>query len=82
VFIPFHYGGNDSHTSANELTLTSWDPVSKQPAFKSGAVRLTLLRAATGPAPAPTTDGSAPVDAAVVPTIGGPAAEAVSTAGA
>lgn len=82
VFIPFHYGGNDSHTSANELTLTSWDPVSKQPAFKSGAVRLTLLRAATGPAPAPTTAGSAPVDAAVVPTTGGPAAEAVSTAGA
>ena len=35
VFLPFHYGG--SGTAANELTLTSWDPVSKQPQFKSGA---------------------------------------------
>lgn len=41
VFVPFHYGGNDSHTSGNELTITAWDPVSKQPASKSGAVRLT-----------------------------------------
>jgi len=38
VFLPFHYGG--SGTAANELTLTSWDPVSKQPQFKSGAARV------------------------------------------
>jgi anaerobic selenocysteine-containing dehydrogenase len=46
VFIPFHYGywdadGNGGHErAANELTLTSWDPVSKQPLFKVAAVRL------------------------------------------
>jgi ferredoxin-nitrate reductase len=38
VFIPFHYG--DPETAANDLTLTSWDPVSKQPYFKSGAARV------------------------------------------
>jgi anaerobic selenocysteine-containing dehydrogenase len=38
VFLPFHYGGTD--TAANELTPTSWDPVSKQPQFKAGAVRV------------------------------------------
>jgi hypothetical protein len=29
--------------AANELTLTGWDPVSKQPMFKVAAVRLTKL---------------------------------------
>lgn len=48
VFIPFHYGrarfghGEDAAavepTAANELTLTDWDPVSKQPQFKFAAV--------------------------------------------
>jgi ferredoxin-nitrate reductase len=38
VFLPFHYGGEG--TAANELTPTSWDPVSKQPHFKSGAARV------------------------------------------
>lgn len=38
VFLPFHYG--DPETAANDLTPTSWDPVSKQPHFKSGAVRV------------------------------------------
>jgi ferredoxin-nitrate reductase len=38
VFIPFHYG--DPETAANDLTPTSWDPVSKQPYFKSGAARI------------------------------------------
>jgi ferredoxin-nitrate reductase len=32
VFVPFHYGG------ANELTRTAWDPASKQPLYKVGAV--------------------------------------------
>jgi len=38
AFLPFHYG--DPETAANDLTPTSWDPVSKQPHFKSGAVRV------------------------------------------
>lgn len=40
VFIPFHYG--DPETAANDLTPTSWDPVSKQPYFKSGAARVVV----------------------------------------
>ncbi len=52
VFIPFHYGywddpesdryGPDGHAhAANELTLTAWDVVSKQPSFKYAAVKVT-----------------------------------------
>ncbi|KAI9370266.1 hypothetical protein BJX61DRAFT_549084 [Aspergillus egyptiacus] len=44
VFIPFHFGYWDSKDgrarAANELTTEQWDPVSKQPQFKSGAVRI------------------------------------------
>jgi anaerobic selenocysteine-containing dehydrogenase len=45
VFIPFHYGYWDRpdaqpHRAANEMTLTAWDPVSKQPIFKVAAVRV------------------------------------------
>ncbi|MCC3160112.1 nitrate reductase [Hymenobacter sp. 15J16-1T3B] len=44
VFMPFHYGywDHDEHDkrAANELTLTEWDPVSKQPHFKYAAVRI------------------------------------------
>jgi anaerobic selenocysteine-containing dehydrogenase len=50
VFVPFHYGywdssgsrpdGHGNGTAANELTITDWDPVSKQPLFKVSAVRL------------------------------------------
>jgi anaerobic selenocysteine-containing dehydrogenase len=47
LFVPFHYGywDDDAETddrgrAANELTLTGWDPVSKQPHFKFAAVRL------------------------------------------
>jgi ferredoxin-nitrate reductase len=43
VFIPFHYGYWDDASrprAANELTLTEWDPVSKQPHFKYAAVRI------------------------------------------
>ena len=50
VFLPFHYGDADRYTTgrgrsraANELTLTAWDPVSKQPQFKGGAVRVSRL---------------------------------------
>src|SRR5689334_24605852 len=41
------------HRTANELTMTVWDPVSKQPSFKTAACRITRLRAGAGPAPAP-----------------------------
>jgi anaerobic selenocysteine-containing dehydrogenase len=45
VFVPFHYGywdaaDGDHSRAANELTITSWDPVSKQPMFKLAAVAL------------------------------------------
>jgi anaerobic selenocysteine-containing dehydrogenase len=48
VFAPFHYGYWDAPegaeernpTAANELTLTEWDPVSKQPVYKVAAVEL------------------------------------------
>jgi ferredoxin-nitrate reductase len=43
IFIPFHYGywdGVEGFRAANELTKTSWDPVSKQPHFKYAAVRI------------------------------------------
>jgi anaerobic selenocysteine-containing dehydrogenase len=43
VFVPFHYGywdgGGPGERTANELIPTAWDPVSKQPIFKLGAVR-------------------------------------------
>jgi anaerobic selenocysteine-containing dehydrogenase len=44
IFVPFHYGYWDSPErlrAANELTLTGWDPISKQPHFKYAAVRIT-----------------------------------------
>ncbi len=48
VFVPFHYGDGDlppgePTRAANELTLTAWDPVSKQPVFKVAAVRVTKV---------------------------------------
>jgi ferredoxin-nitrate reductase len=58
VFVPFHYGYWDSPdpeehgTAANELTLTGWDPVSRQPIFKVAAVRLEV-RSADGVDDAP-----------------------------
>jgi anaerobic selenocysteine-containing dehydrogenase len=45
LFVPFHYGYWDTdvnrghHRAANELTVTDWDPVSKQPTFKTAAAR-------------------------------------------
>lgn len=47
VFIPFHYGYWDmpgTSRAANELTITGWDPVSKQPLFKYAAVKLTKVK--------------------------------------
>ncbi|NUT46489.1 MAG: nitrate reductase, partial [Saccharothrix sp.] len=75
VFLPFHYGywdtDGDSHTrAANELTATEWDPVSKQPLYKTTAVRVAKLADGTRPAPAPTTTASAP-DSVDVPATRG-----------
>ncbi|WP_284550623.1 molybdopterin oxidoreductase family protein [Aestuariimicrobium sp. T2.26MG-19.2B] len=86
VFAPFHYGYWDAGgspgahpTAANELTLTEWDPVSKQPVFKNAAVKVEKIGDASGPAPAPTTTASRPVAAArnrMRPTVGGSDAHA------
>ena len=44
---------------ANELTMTVWDPVSKQPYFKTAACWVLKLQDGRGPAPAPTIGASA-----------------------
>jgi anaerobic selenocysteine-containing dehydrogenase len=48
VFVPFHYGDTDAEPgrrrAANDLTLTAWDPVSKQPQSKVAAVRVERVR--------------------------------------
>ncbi|WP_326570133.1 molybdopterin oxidoreductase family protein [Actinacidiphila glaucinigra] len=59
VFAPWHYG--DSTTAANELTLTGWDPVSKQPELKVAAVAVERIAPGHGPAPAPANTASTPV---------------------
>ncbi len=84
IFIPFHYGywdvdAAEHHRAANELTITDWDPVSKQPIFKTAAAAVRRVRAGSGSAPAPTTTGSAPVDGQLVSTAGGGDAVAVET---
>jgi anaerobic selenocysteine-containing dehydrogenase len=49
IFVPFHYGYFDRDPAdrrpraANEMTVTAWDPVSKQPLFKVAAVRIAKL---------------------------------------
>ncbi|SCC06855.1 Molydopterin dinucleotide binding domain-containing protein [Gordonia sp. v-85] len=53
LFVPFHYGYWDAHAdddtghhrAANELTITDWDPASKQPIFKMGAASMTPVTA-------------------------------------
>jgi anaerobic selenocysteine-containing dehydrogenase len=77
VFLPFHYGYWDRGgkldgpgRAANELTMTKWDPVSKQPIYKTGAVRVEKVRAGVAPAPAPTTTASRPLDESVPATVG------------
>ncbi|MGW3245502.1 molybdopterin oxidoreductase family protein [Streptomyces sp. NPDC001070] len=94
LFVPFHYGywdtpaghGPDGDTpgrAANEATITDWDPVSKQPLFKTAAATVTLLERGAGtPSPAPTVTASAPARTGGVPaTAGGPEAYASQTAG-
>jgi anaerobic selenocysteine-containing dehydrogenase len=84
LFLPFHYGYWDTDTdsttgdppdgrgrAANELTLTDWDPASKQPIFKTAAANAERIAPADGvPAPAPTTTASRPVAADLPPTRG------------
>lgn len=87
VFAPFHYGyfdesaGNGRPRAANELTVTEWDPVSKQPYYKVAAVRVTRIAGGEGrAAPAPTTTASKPVAGSPVPaTTGGESGKASST---
>ncbi|NUS17616.1 MAG: molybdopterin-dependent oxidoreductase [Streptomyces sp.] len=86
LFLPFHYGYWDTDSgsgpgegapgrAANEATITDWDPVSKQPLFKTCAARLRRVAHGAGPAPAPTTTASAPIAPhGVPPTAGGAAA--------
>ncbi|AJF63716.1 molybdopterin oxidoreductase family protein [Streptomyces vietnamensis] len=83
LFVPFHYGYWDTPggsgpsdgspgRAANEATVTDWDPVSKQPLFKTAAARLTLLARGDGkPSPAPTTTASAPARPGTVPATAG-----------
>jgi anaerobic selenocysteine-containing dehydrogenase len=57
LFLPFHYGywdtadptGEEGERAANELTRTDWDPVSKQPLFKTATAALRRV----GPSAAP-----------------------------
>jgi anaerobic selenocysteine-containing dehydrogenase len=90
VFVPFHYGywdtdhpegpGQHPGRAANEMTVTGWDPVSKQPPFKVTAVSVVKVADGDGPSPAPSVGGSAAADPGSVPvTVGGPDAEAAST---
>ncbi|MFL6060223.1 MAG: molybdopterin oxidoreductase family protein [Marmoricola sp.] len=69
LFLPFHYGYWDTPgghepvehgRAANELTLTDWDPASKQPIFKTAAAMASLLEHRDTVSPAPTTTGSRP----------------------
>jgi ferredoxin-nitrate reductase len=90
VFVPFHYGYWDADEetqragrAANELTITRWDPVSKQPLFKVAAARIELVERSAGtPSQAPTNTGSMPVaGSGLGDTAGGDAARAMSTLG-
>jgi anaerobic selenocysteine-containing dehydrogenase len=62
VFVPFHYGywdepegsePNGRPRAANELTITRWDPVSKQPIYKTAAVRVEKVADGNGAARVP-----------------------------
>ncbi len=93
IFAPFHYGYWDEggspegrYRAANELTVTEWDPVSKQPVLKNAAVRVSKIAESIRSSPAPTTTASRPATKlpsqqkrgkrVIIPTAGGAAAEA------
>ncbi|MDT0446749.1 molybdopterin oxidoreductase family protein [Streptomyces johnsoniae] len=59
VFLPFHYGywdtpeghrppAGEPGRAANETTVTDWDPVSKQPLFKTAAARVARAEPGAG----------------------------------
>ena len=87
VFVPFHYGYWDQQEgdapdgrgrAANELTLTDWDPASKQPIYKTAAARVTKIGDSEGqPSSAPTNTGSKPVRDIGVRTAGGALAQVI-----
>ncbi|MFF3698981.1 molybdopterin oxidoreductase family protein [Streptomyces sp. NPDC002221] len=92
LFVPFHYGYWDTPAgsrpddttpgrAANEMTVTDWDPVSKQPLFKTAAAAVRLVERSDGAcAPAPTTAAAAPAGPDGAPaTVGGPSAHASQT---
>lgn len=85
LFLSFHYGywdtaGGDEPDgeygrAANELTMTDWDPASKQPLFKTAVAQVAVLERGEGiPAAAPTTTGSRPVISGIPATSGGTSA--------
>ena len=93
LFLPFHYGywdtpagyepGDDGGRAANELTMTDWDPASKQPLFKTAVAAVQRLSETDGrPSAAPTTTASAPVTGPVPATTGGDDARAEERLGA
>jgi len=54
LFVPFHYGYWDDPgmaRAANELTTFAWDPVSKQPHFKTAAVKVEKIAAPSNDQP-------------------------------
>jgi predicted molibdopterin-dependent oxidoreductase YjgC len=83
VFVPFHYGWWDradgTSRAANELTITGWDPVSKQPLLKAGAVSVVKIADGDGSSPAPTNTASAALEPSGPSTRGGDDARAEST---
>jgi anaerobic selenocysteine-containing dehydrogenase len=87
LFLPFHYGywdapsGRDDR-AANELTVTDWDPCSKQPLFKCAAAKVVRVAVGDGPSSAPTTTASKPVGGGIRRTAGGVEALVVEDLGA
>jgi len=91
VFVPFHYGywdlpervASDGGTrAANELTITQWHPVSKQPIYKTAAAKVTKVEDSGGkPSSAPTNTGSKPVGDVGFRTAGGVRAMAIEEIG-
>ena len=77
VFVPFHYGYWDARDdgvasdgparAANELTITEWDPVSKQPVLKVASVRISRLESEQRVSPAPTLTASRPIEGVIAP---------------
>ena len=77
VFAPFHYGYWDARCdggaadpptrAANELTMTDWDPVSKQPVLKVAAVRVSRIESKERYSTAPSETASRRVEGVIGP---------------